>query len=535
MLTDSEARIAIVEPRGSAGGVSVTTVARVPLRKADSIEDRLRDLGAELNALGCGRRSLMWVACSLPEMSFATVTVEKMALNKLAPVAWMKFRKEVENLPEKVIFDFEVPEQESGGVVSMWDLTAFATPYDELEEIEGWFASRYKLQGVTTDMFADRNLLDRSEDRDETVALLSCDKDISRIMQIKSGRTTFTRTIKAGSGTLLGLVERELDRSVTVDELETILNMSDSEYLTYANPDKDQILQACSAGVNRLFTQVGRALDYYTDHLKNPRPKKLFLTGRTDLLKRFIPELSNRLMLDVQLLDPEVGDISFTEEVEDLLGGDGAERYSSAIGVALGQAGHTPNLICTHDVKERLLKIARVRALIASGFIGLAVLLFTGLMWQVNQIRKHSSELKAMESRPAKGLLHITIEHADEKVGEIRRKHEEALLLAARYKLVSALSEVQSLTPDGILLKKMILKADVKERTGLSMEGVVIDVDGTAASHLAKYVVELNASPMFTQVFITSQSETEEAAAMKLKGVLPFKVEGRFVDALSEK
>jgi hypothetical protein len=273
MLTDNEVRIAVVEPHGPSSGVSVTAVAQIPLAKGSSLEERLIDLEPKLYALGCDRRSLMWVSSSLPDMRFATVTVEKMAINKLAPLAWMKFRKEVETLPDKVVFDFELPEKESDGVVPVWELTAFATPYDELEEIENWFGSRFKLQGITMDMFADRNLLVRSEGRDETMVLLSCEKNISRIMLINGGRTVFTRTIKEGSETLREFVERELERPVSFEEVKKIITMTEAENFAYVNPDKDQILQACSAGVNRLFIQVGRALDYYSKHLKNPRPK----------------------------------------------------------------------------------------------------------------------------------------------------------------------------------------------------------------------------------------------------------------------
>ena len=54
------------------------------------------------------------------------------------------------------------------------------------------------------------------------------------------------------------------------------------------------------------------------------------------------------------------------------------------------------------------------------------------------------------------------------------------------------------------------------------------------ASHLAKYVVDLNSSLMFSQVVIISQSELENDPLLRRKGALPFKIEGQFVAALDE-
>ena len=534
MLTDQEARIAVIETEKGSGMMSLNVLARVPLDAGASINDRLRPLHAELTALGCARHSPVWVACSLPEMSFASVRVEKTDIDTLGPVAWLKFKKEVEKLPEKVIFDFELPEKETDGVVPLWELPAFAAPYDELEQIESWFTLYFKLQGITMDMFACRNLLARADTGDETVALLSCEKELSRIMYVKNGCTVFTRTIKTGTGTLFEYVKRDLEQPVAPETVEQILNLSEAEYTIHVNPHKAAILAACTSGVNRLFTQVARTLDYYSDHLKNPRPEKLYLTGDMELLKRFIPDLSGRLMLTVEMLTPAMAGIELSEEAAASIAADGGERYAAATGAALGPVSAAPNLICTHDVQARLSKTAHLRKLTASACIGAAVILSAVLLVQLRQVHTHGAVLEKMKAEASRERLHISTDHADLKVEEIRRKHEDALLLAERYKLLSALIEIQSLTPPGILIKNLSLDNDSKARNGLMLEGVVMGVNGSGASHLAKYVVDLNSSLMFSQVVIISQSELENDPLLRRKGALPFKIEGKFIAALDE-
>jgi len=529
-LTDNRARIAVVDASNTFDEkIYVVALEEVSLTASGPTEERYQNLEAALHAMGCNKRSLIWVACSFPEISFAKVRTEKMPLNKLTPIAWMKFRRDIENLSDKVVFDFEVLEAGSDGVVDMWDLTAFAIPYESLKKIEEWFNSRYRLQGITVDLFACRNLLSRFCDPEETVTLLACGNHISRIMQIKAGQTLFTRTIKVGSESLRELVERDIKRRISFEEIENVLNMTEEEYGRCTDPEKKQILKSCEAGINRMFIQVGRALDYYTLHLKKPHPQQFYLTGNTVLFKRFIPELSDRILMNVQLLDPAMAGVSCSESVIRKIGDANLEGYSAAIGATLGQSGHTPNLICTNDVKEKLRKIVQVRVVVATIFIVLVCLLFGVLMVQINQIRELNTELDKIKKSSSREISSITMDYGREKLKEIQRKYRQAQLLTERYKLVCAISEIQNLTPKEILIKSMKLTANRELGNSIQLTGIVIDTNESAGIHLAKYVVDLNASPLFSRVLILPM-EDQEVAEWKDKGAVPFKIEGRFAN-----
>ncbi len=529
MLSDSEARVVWVEQQGAGMDAVVHAVRRIPLNAQAPLAERLRPLEAELYAAGCTRGQPIWLACSLPAMRFSTVQMEPMPLSRMVPVAWMKFRKAVENLPDKVVFDFEVPREESEGVVPLLDLAAFAAPYEDVAPLEAWFATRYNLRGITMDMFACRNLLPTDLPENATVALLSCEQNLSRIMHIKKGQTDFTRTIKTGAGTLLEHVARKLDRTLSADKVLELLNMSQQEFDLHVDPDKNRIFDACAEGAERLFIQVGRALDYYTNHLKNTRPVKLYLTGDMELLKRFIPELSNRLMLEVELLDPVQTGVRVAEELSEGLGAGGAEPYSAAIGAALGRAGGTSNFLCTHDVKDHLQKIARIRRSIASGFILVALLMAAGLAWQLHQVQHKSQRLQALEARRTDGMLEISAAAAREQLEALQHKHLDARRLAKRYALISALGEIQQLTPEGILLNTLTLKGGGATRNNLVLEGVITGDERYAAMHLAKYVVELNGSSLFAQVTILSEPSRSGDAGAERPQAVPFRLEGRLV------
>ena len=106
--------------------------------------------------------------------------------------------------------------------------------------------------------------------------------------------------------------------------------------------------------------------------------------------------------------------------------------------------------------------------------------------------------------------------------------------MAERYKLAGALREVQSLTPSEILIENMVVRTSDTSKIGLMLEGLMNNSDGSGPSHLAKYVIELNASPMFSQVLIIAQQETEKTTEIRRKGMIPFKIEGHFIEILSE-
>ncbi len=517
MLAETQARIAVIDPHVARD--SVKAVSQVALGAGSDWADRLSGVEQELRALGCGKRSAVWVACSLPEMQFAILSVEKMARNKLGPVAWLKFRKEVGLPPDEVIFDYEVQETVDNGVMPMLNLTAFANPYAEVEQLEQWFSARGNLQGITMDLFADRNLIAMSAQASETTALLSFDEHVSRIMLIQAGRAMFIRTIKAGTGLLRDFAETALKRTVLPHELKTALEPA---AIREATPSMDQqvLRQACSDAIGRLFTQVGRALDYYTDHLKRPRPQVLLLSGETDELQYAMPELADRLGLKVEVLDPQACGANYSSEVAELFADGGAEHYSSAIGVAMGRDGHTPNLICTHDVKERLLGIKRLRRLAAGIFVVLAAVLFGGLLWQMNTLQKQKVRLAALEDRSRRMEPLLTVEQASERLAELQRVHVEAAKLAERHRLAAILAEVQQLTPPGFRIKK--LELDPAAEPGFLLDGVVLEHVGDSESYLTKYVVDLNASPLFATVTLKDDADSDKAMALKRRGILPF-------------
>lgn len=377
------------------------------------------------------------------------------------------------------------------------------------------------------DLFADRNLIAMSRDHDATVALLSCDAHMSRIMVIKGGRTMFTRTIKAGTGLLIDFAEKVLKRTVAPHELHAVLRSDVIKNPALLNGEQQILQQACTDGINRLFTQVGRTLDYYTDHMKRQRPEALLLTGCTDYFQHAMPALSERFGLEVKMLDPENCNISYSVDVADLFSKGGAEHYSSAIGVAMGRSGRTPNLVCTHDVMTRMLRIKQVRSWVAGIFVVLAALLFGALIWQMNLIHTQKTDLNQCESIYAGMEPYLEMDTAAGRLRDLQLAHVGAERLARRNILAAVLGEAQALTPPEFRIKT--LELDINEADSFILEGVVLDQLSAGESYLAKYVVDLNASSFLTHVVLTSDFESEEVIELKRKGVLPFTIKGKVV------
>ncbi len=519
-------------------------------------------LKSELSSFcGSHQRTNIWAVMSAANASVRHIRIPKVAKSEIENVVFWSVKKETPFNEKETLLDFEVLEEVGEQDASKWLVMACTAPRREVEELKNLFLNAgFPLAGISIVPFAVQNLF-RAEWMPTpagTVASLFIGNDFSRIDIYSKGNLAMTRGIKAGINSMVESILEALQEQGRREAGETgekpavvspeqarkvLFSLSpDGEPLTeqdagyhLTREDKHRIILPA---MQRLVRQIDRTFEYYEANIDPSRVGKIFVSSAMSIYPPLITYVGEQLGIESELLnpfDPALPGISASFRGESL-----SERVTlaPALGMALSDRSHTPNLLFTYKDRERL--AARKRAGLAS-FAAFAVLALAAagfFLYELGVISVKKTEISRLQKELSQFQPRISRNDVMQIATQARQQSYSPRAYSERYLGMAVLGELAALTPADIRLVN--LKADlapaqadktgatpkeavsgekrdaVKAATGeppqagaagsVVVEGIVLGSRQSLDASLAGYVTRLQASPVFRQVTVQKNS-----------------------------
>ncbi|MBN1472664.1 MAG: pilus assembly protein PilM [Syntrophaceae bacterium] len=496
---------------------------------------------------GSEQKINVWANMSAANVEVRHIRIPKVPKKQIENAVYWTFKKESPFDDKEDIFDFEIQDEVIERGVHKYSVMVYAAPRKEIEDIKRLFARiNIPLTGISITPFAIQNIFRAHwiEIPGKTVANLFIGNDFSRIDIFSNGNLVMTRGIKAGTNSMIEAlsevisVPRPMDvndnggTTISRDRARKILMSlsSDSQPLTksdagYGLKEKD-IFDIILPALDRLVRQIERTFEYFTVNLGNEKINKIYISGVMGIYIPLVDYIGNQLGIDREILDP--------------LGAQGATKIQSgidtkginisarsafvpALGLALSDNLHTPNLSFTYKDKEKASIVVLINRVILAGFIAFALICSVIIVYQSNSISNKRAVINGLEKQMSQYDPGIDRNRILLLVEQNKKEQQLTKLYAERYTGMAAISELSSLTPQYIRIidLKIVLgskssgKKNVTQKTTTSKVSEAMDEFGTLVlegivngdkmereSLLAGYIQKLNSSPMFHRISV---------------------------------
>jgi type IV pilus assembly protein PilM len=266
-----------------------------------------------------------------------------------------------------------------------------------------------------------------------------------------------------------------------------------------------QVASALSPMLENLFAELRRSLNYYRSQPGGAAITRVVLSGGSARLKNLDSFLSQRLRVPVEIADP-LAKIKYdpaTFKLKEIL-----PSFSVAVGLALRAIGlgEVKISLLPQIVREKALIQARKRNLLVAAGLGIAIILFSGLLF-LQRLQQRETRLAQVEAELEK------IKEIVPKVEKLKRekaaveKREKVItgLLTEKAKWLDVLLEMTRVFPSSVWLKSLSLPA--KDSASISAQASSVE----AVSNL---MVRLKKSPYFEEINLGSVSTPKEGEAV---------------------
>ncbi len=528
-------------------------------------------LKAEIDRF-CGlyRRIAVWAVMSAANVVVRHILIPRVPKNQIDKTVFWTIKRESPFNEAETILDFEVIGERLDQGRPQWIVTAYTAPRSEVAAIKTLFSQiDLPLTGISVVPFAVQNIFrtDWIPRRTETVAYLFIGNDFSRIDIYSKGNLIITRGIKAGINSMVEALQEALDSqagrhpSVGQEENDSALTVAQARKILFSLSEDSAPLTVHDAGyslrteekfqvilpaLERLVRQVERTFDFYKTSVGPGEVRKIYVTSAMPVYVPLIRYVGEQIGCESEVLDP------FNTEQFEL---DHAVRSFNlsernalipALGMALSDNAHTPNLLYTIAEKKQVATINQVSRIVF--FILLALTLgLAGLsLFHVGTIAKKTLEADRHQEQLARyqpfvsqdDLLRVAV--ASKKLDSASRVYGE------RYRSLAVLGELAELTPAEVRLLKMktTFGAATVEKGGdpaksataavkdtpppeqkdaakpsaaqpgaspgsavdLVVEGMIAGPRQSLESSLVAYLTKLQASPLLKQITVQSSS-----------------------------
>jgi len=496
----------------------------------------------------CGRskRIKIWTLMSSTYAGVHHLRIPKVDTKKIANAVYWTLKKEISSKGNDTIFDFEVHGEVMEKGIPKIAVVACATPKKEVEKVKALFSKTgFRLTGLSTAEFAYQNLFRTKwiPTAEKTIACLYIGEEQSRIDIFTSGNLAFTRGIKFGMNSMIesfleGFNEREKgkllrdidmpewenisaskgfekERPLSIDEArKIILSLSpDQPPLTVKHAGfqlkEEEIYEIIIPAVERLVRQIERTFEHYTVTLENEKIDKIFISGGINAYRPLIDYISDQLGLAGDIIDslapeiPFLGGISSPTSVSERI------SFAPAVGIALSDNSHTPNLIFTYKDKEKLVSIRHINRGIFAAFI-LIIAVFMGIfLWQGHIKELKKAKIAQLHKEISQYIPKVDRETLMLMVPKYIRKQKDLKKYSMKYLGMAIIKDVSMITPSNIHLLSITANfGGIIEHKGkdipkiLEVDGIIVDNRELLESSLAGYLIKLKDSSLFNQLSI---------------------------------
>ena len=511
---------------------------------------------------GAGKPPDLWVNMSSGRVDVHHIRIPKVSKKQLSNVVYWTAKKENPFDEAEMVFDFETQGEVIDQGIPKTAVMVYTAPRQEIEELKALFSRIGRtLTGISTVPFSVQNLfrIGWIPSPEGTVANLFIGNDFSRIDVYSAENLVMTRGIKAGLNSMAeALVDRfnELRQDpetpeLTIEQSLKIIRSLSSDSAPLQESDagvdvpKEDVFAMVQPALERLSRQVERTIEHYATMMPGERIVRIYVSSAMNLYPPVIEYVGSQLGISNAILDPlgEQNPVA-CPDVED----DGclSERiaFGPALGLALSDCDHTPNLMFTYREKEKQTSIQRINQTIFAGFMAVVLICSAVFIYQNQVISQKKAEIMRLEAQFAGLGPPVDRSQLLKLAAKVKQRNELSRVYADRYLGMVLISELAALTPKNVRFtdlkislgppaataaaetgaaeKKEAAKPRVEE---IIVEGLILGERQMFETSMAGYTMSLEASPLFRQVSIQKNSVEPYLEGEALHFVLSIKVE----------
>ncbi len=326
----------------------------------------------------------------------------------------------------------------------------------------------------------------------EVVALIDIGATTTDISIHRDGVLEFTRSAPVAGNDL-------------TEAIQTKLRVSFSEAERLKREGRDEIADAISPILENLFAEIRRSLNYYRSQPEGAEITRVILSGGSAQLKNLDKFLSQRLGVRLEIADP-LSQIKYdptTFKLKEIL-----PFFSVAVGLALRAIGlgEVRISLLPQVVRERALIQARKRNLSVAAGLGVAIILFSGLLF-LQRLQQREARLAQVEAELEKIAGIVPKVEGLKREKEAVEKREKVItgLLIEKARWLDILLEMTRVFPSSVWIQSLSLPT--KDSASISAQASSVE----AVSNL---MVSLKNSPYFEEIDLGGVSTPEEGKAV---------------------
>ncbi len=491
----------------------------------------------------------IWTAMNASDANVHHIKIPRVPKKQLDNVIYWTSKKENPIDDKEVIFDYEIQGDIIDQGIPKYSVMVYSAQRSEVERIKALFSSAgINLTGITAAPFAIQNIFRTKwiHAGESTFASLFIGNDFSRIDVYKNQNLVMTRGIKTGISSMMDVIDESISETSPEDrprkeEIKKLLNnllyhpektKIDSEGMSWF---ENGIFEMIAPVLERLIRQIERTLEYYVSSVGYERVEKLYVTSIINVFYRpFLSYISEQLGAKAEFFDPYEG--QGASSAGSTLSPSMRSALVPAIGLALSERKHTPNIIFTYVEKNKEISQNRINRAIFATFGIVLVLCMAVLFFQVLETKKISDRRVRLEQELASYHPILTKDTISGLANDIKIKRDIHKQYAKKYKSLALIGEVSALTPSYIKLIRIKMteapavgseqKKDtpgVKADEAVVIEGVVLGDRSSLDSLLGQYVMTLENSPMLQSVSLQKSS----AANYRKKEIIQFTIHAK--------
>jgi type IV pilus assembly protein PilM len=513
---------------------------------------------------GSHSRANIWAVMTAANASVRHIRIPKVAKGEIENVVFWSVKKEAPFNENETLLDFEVLEEVVEQDVPKWLVMTCTAPRREVEELKNLFSKAgFPLAGISIVPIAIQNLF-RTEWMPTpagTVASLFIGNDFSRIDIYSRGNLVMTRGIKTGINSMVESIQEfllEQARSAVDEggEKKPAISPEQARKVLFSLSPDAEPLNEQDAGhhltqeekhrivlpaMQRLVRQIERTFEYYEANIDENAVGKIFISSAMSIYPPLIAYIGEAVGIESDLLNP------FDPALPGIGGlfreGSLSERVTlaPALGIALSDRSHTPNLLFTFKDKERLAARKRAGLVSLAVFAAAAALAAGFFLYELGMISVKKTEISSLQKELARFQPRISRNEVMQIAAQARQQRYSPRAYSERYRGMAVIGELSALTPSDIRLvnvkadfaplaadkakappkeaapaekaeKKDTAKATQGEPStdgaigNVVVEGVILGNRQSLDASLADYITRLQTSPVFRQVTIQKNS-----------------------------
>jgi type IV pilus assembly protein PilM len=516
-------------------------IARVDRVDAFDTPQLVKALADKLSRFCSGlKRYEIWCCVASAKVETRCIRIPKLPRKQIANAVFWTFSKEVAFSEKEMLLDFRILGDVKDNGTTKTQVMTFTIPISETQALKRLFSKTgYPLSGISIVPFAVQNLLKTGivQTAGKNTCCLFIGRDWSRITIYVDGDLILSRGIKAGMHSMIEALdsqyrspaasdspgvpdmadgksgEQDLRVAAARDDFYRFLDAdaADGKITSAALPPVD-IFEAILPAVERLVKQVERTIAHFSMHFRQPGVNEILISGRVTGNPVIISHIGSQLGVPVNVLNPFPAPHAFTRKVTIPESPAVKESFVPAIGIGLSSNDLTPNFLFTYRHREKRDRARKIRIGISAACIVFLGMLLCGFLWQENRIKAKATELVRLTRERDAFNVPLTRELVTALYAKVNQKRSRISTLSNRYYSSAVMAEVSQIVPPSIQL--ITLRADMappskpanrKAAPTLVIEGIVTGEKIRFETELASYLLNMEASPLFTNPVIKNK------------------------------